>query len=154
MARLFLAVWPPPSALDMIRLVPRPNGAPVRWVADEAWHITLRFIGEADHREVSERLDHARLPQATARLGPAVGLLGNSVVMVPVAGLDVSFAVPRFALVASWLSDQLPESGLTRGEAHGYVREADLRHQGRAHGGHHPPLLRRGVGGDREGRIR
>lgn len=88
MARLFVAVSPPAQVIELLRGLPRDPDVPVRWVPEAQWHMTLRFIGEADPREVAERLDHARLPSAWARLGPAVTLLGPSVVMVPVAGLD------------------------------------------------------------------
>lgn len=51
-------------------------------------HVTLRFVGEADPDEVHPRLLAAELPRATLRYGPATELLGERVLVVPVAGAD------------------------------------------------------------------
>ena len=88
MARLFAAVWPPAAVVDQLGITPRPDVPGVRVVAPAQWHVTLRFFGEADPAEVQAGLDRARLPAATAVLGPAVRRLGKSTVVVPAAGLD------------------------------------------------------------------
>ncbi len=88
MARLFIAVQPAEQVVEALRELPRKDGPGVRWVRPENWHITLRFLGEADADEVAERLDRAALPVAHARYGPGVDLLFDRVVVVPVHGVD------------------------------------------------------------------
>jgi 2'-5' RNA ligase len=87
-SRLFVAVWPPPAFAEQLTSLPRPEQRGVRWVSPENWHVTLRFLGEADPEEVGGRLDGAALAPATATLGPVVQRLGRGLVVVPVAGLD------------------------------------------------------------------
>ncbi|HSL56757.1 MAG TPA: RNA 2',3'-cyclic phosphodiesterase [Acidimicrobiales bacterium] len=95
--RLFVAVTPPPEVLDAIATLPRPDEPGVRWVPREQWHVTLRFLGDADPDAVAAALDGAlgdgadRVPHATGarcELGPVVSRLGRSVVCVPASGLD------------------------------------------------------------------
>jgi 2'-5' RNA ligase len=57
-------------------------------VPPENWHVTLRFLGQADPAEVRARLDGTAFPAATAKLGPAVRRLGRGLVVAPVGGLD------------------------------------------------------------------
>lgn len=87
MERLFVAAWPDASVADALRAVPRPDARGIRWVPDEQWHVTLRFLGVCDRDDVADRLAAATLPRALARLGPAVDWLGPQLV-VPVAGVD------------------------------------------------------------------
>lgn len=103
MARLFVAVRPPPEVLDVVATLPRPDEAGARWVPPAQWHITLRFFGDADPDEAADVL--RRVPGALgaaadgieAVLGPAVSRLGRSVVCIPVAGLDGLAAAVRDA---------------------------------------------------------
>ena len=88
MTRLFVAVWPPREVLAALRRIPRPDEPGVRWVAPERWHMTLKFLGDADRGEVEAGLGAVELPAARAAVGPAVGRLGPSVVVLPVQGLD------------------------------------------------------------------
>ena len=88
-SRLFVAVWSPPAFAEQLAFLPRPEQRGVRWVPPENWHVTLRFLGEADPADVGGRLDGATLPPATATLGPVVQRLGRGLVVVPVAGLDL-----------------------------------------------------------------
>lgn len=60
----------------------------VRFVDPASWHITLRFLGDADMDEVEAALDEADLTAATAVIGPAVDVLGERALVVPVSGLD------------------------------------------------------------------
>lgn len=93
MARLFVAVRPPAEVLALLAELPRPDEPGVRWVPPAQWHVTLRFLGEADVGAARDAL--AALADATAgidrpvtaELGPAVSRLGRSVVCVPVQGL-------------------------------------------------------------------
>ena len=86
--RLFVAVWPPPELREQLDALPRPTEPGVRWEPPPLVHVTLRFLGAAHPAEVSEVLGAARLPLATASVGPAVSRLGRSVLCVPVAGLE------------------------------------------------------------------
>jgi 2'-5' RNA ligase len=87
-ARLFVAVWPPTDVVTALHTIPRPDERGVRWVAPATWHMTLRFLGDADPDAVASRLDATALPAAVARLGPTVSRFNRAFVVVPVAGLD------------------------------------------------------------------
>jgi len=66
----------------------------VRWVPAEHWHITLRFLGEADEGEAATALAGLVSPPAEVELGPQVRRLQRSVVCVPAHGLhDLAAAV-------------------------------------------------------------
>lgn len=97
MARLFLAVWPPRAVVERLAALPRPDEPGVRWVAPAHWHLTLRFLGEADPDVVDHALTDLPLPPARVTLGPVVSRLGRSVVVVPAAGLDDLAAAVRDA---------------------------------------------------------
>jgi 2'-5' RNA ligase len=85
---MFVAVWPSKPVTDRLRDVPQPNEPGVRWVPRTNWHVTLRFLGEVEADAVAARLAPARLPRATATLGPTVARLGRKLIVVPVAGVD------------------------------------------------------------------
>jgi 2'-5' RNA ligase len=65
----------------------------VRFVPPESWHLTLRFLGDADVDVVATALDRAVLPEATVTLGPAVDVLSERALVVPASGLDALAAV-------------------------------------------------------------
>lgn len=88
MARLFVAVWPTPDVIESLRALRRKDERGVRFVPPESWHITLRFLGEAHAEEVAERLDTVDFAACSARLGPAVDLLGRHSVIVPAGGIE------------------------------------------------------------------
>jgi 2'-5' RNA ligase len=98
MTRLFVAVWPPDDVVELLDDVERPRDQGVKWVPIENLHITLRFLGDADVDEVSDRLDHVLLPAATAVLGPAFDLLGERSLVTPVSGVDDLAAVVQQAV--------------------------------------------------------
>ncbi len=98
MSRLFVAIWPPDDVLDRFADIERPKDPGVKWVPQENLHITLRFLGDADVDEVSDRLDQVLLPTATAVLGPAFDLLGERSLITPVAGVDELATVVRQAV--------------------------------------------------------
>ena len=86
--RLFVAVWPPPEIIERLNGLDRPEVDGLRWTTAEQWHVTLRFLGDAD--EVAARDAFGRIGTAeptTAELGPATGRFGRRVLHVPVAGL-------------------------------------------------------------------
>lgn len=89
MARLFVAVWPPPPVVEAVALqVPRPPRSGLRWVPPHNWHVTLRFLGRADPDQAAQAVDQLRAEATEAVVGPAVTTLGRSIVCLPVAGLD------------------------------------------------------------------
>ena len=88
MARLFVAVWPPDDVVSELTALPRKDLRGVRFVRPENWHITLRFLGEADPDAVVGALDGVVFPPAVARLGPGVDVIAERAVVVPVAGVD------------------------------------------------------------------
>lgn len=63
--RLFVAVLPPPEALDELAaaVAPLRQEAPdLRWTGRQQWHLTLAFLGEVDERvlpDVTTRLERA-----------------------------------------------------------------------------------------------
>lgn len=88
-ARLFVAVWPPPAVLDLLSALPRPAVPGLRWTTPGQWHVTLRFLGSVDPDEASVAFGRvAPDGPVVARLGPAVGRFGATVLQVPVGGLD------------------------------------------------------------------
>lgn len=88
MARLFVAVWPPPEVVEELVALRRKDQRGVRFVPPENWHVTLRFLGDADPDEVIAALDDASLPAADARVGPGVDVFADRALVVPVHGLD------------------------------------------------------------------
>jgi 2'-5' RNA ligase len=96
MARLFLAVWPPEEVATELHSLHRKDQRGVRFVAPENWHVTLRFLGEANPDDVIGAVDGVALAPAHARLGPGVDVLAERMLVVPVDGLDdLAAAVTR-----------------------------------------------------------
>jgi 2'-5' RNA ligase len=97
---LFVAVRPPADVLRALHRLPRPDQPGVRWVPPDQWHVTLRFVGDADvgalDRALADRFG-APVAAPTCVLGPKVSRLGRSVVCVPAAGLDELAAAVREA---------------------------------------------------------
>ncbi|HUP74627.1 MAG TPA: 2'-5' RNA ligase family protein [Acidimicrobiales bacterium] len=94
--RLFVAVIPPANVLVVLAAIPREPRPDVRYTTREQWHVTLRFLGDADIGEATAALQRVDAPSVEAVLGPSVERLGRSVAMVPCAGLDeVAAAVRR-----------------------------------------------------------
>lgn len=87
MARLFLAVFPPADVVERLGEMERPEVEGVRWTKREQWHITLRFLGEAEAEDVNRSLRGFRGSAASVRLGPASRRLGARVLVLPASGL-------------------------------------------------------------------
>ena len=81
-------MWPPEEVVETLRSLPRKDQRGVRFVPPENWHVTLRFLGDADTDDVSAMLDTAVLPAAIARLGAGVDLLFDRLLAVPVTGVE------------------------------------------------------------------
>jgi 2'-5' RNA ligase len=98
--RLFVAVWPPPSVVEQVAALARPDLPGLRWTAPEQWHVTLTFLGSADLDTTRTALRGAALPSGAVpvSLGPATGRFGHRVVHIPVTGLDEVAAAVRVAL--------------------------------------------------------
>ena len=103
----------------------RPEDPVVRWTRQEAWHITLRFLGgvpPAAVPAVAAALGSLRdVPPVPAALGPATRRLGRSVLVLPVAGLEgLAAAVDGALEIAGMPSEPRPFRGhLTVARARG-----------------------------------
>jgi len=94
--RLFVAVWPPESVVEMLLGIDRPDVVDLRWTTEPQWHVTLRFLGEVDDPgPVVEAL--RVVPEVVrgggtgvrAALGPTSAWFpGRQVLQVPVRGLE------------------------------------------------------------------
>lgn len=122
-----MAVWPPAEVLDVVAAIPRPEARGVRWTRPDQWHVTLRFLGEVDDVGVAEAaLAKVATSSVTAVMGPVTGVLGRSILMAPVAGLDeVAEAVVASTADVGEPPDPRPFNGhltLARGKGPGPVR--------------------------------
>jgi 2'-5' RNA ligase len=97
MTRLFVAVWPSDAVLDRLSDLERPRDQGVRWLPAANLHVTLRFLGDADIDEVIAALDPVPLPAAMATIGPAIDVLAERSLMLPVSGVDDLAEVVRSA---------------------------------------------------------
>lgn len=87
-ARLFVGVWPDEHVAEALRLLHRKNQPGVRFVPEENWHLTLRFLGQADPDAVAAALIDVEVAPTKVSLGPVVDLLSDHSVVVPASGLD------------------------------------------------------------------
>src|SRR5262249_43931225 len=73
--RAFVAVVPPPEALDAVDAVVgtvREGLSAARWATRDQWHITLQFLGNrADLDATADALRAVAVASGTARLGTA-----------------------------------------------------------------------------------
>lgn len=88
MPRLFLAVFPPVEVVELLGGLERSEVEGLRWTGREQWHITLRFLGEAEQGDVEDSLREFRGSAASVRLGPASKRLGARVLVLPADGLS------------------------------------------------------------------
>ena len=82
-----MAVWPSDDVRERLRALPRKDRPGVRWVLPDNWHVTLRFLGDADPTEVEAALDAVAFESVDLRFGPGLDLLGERAIVVPVHGL-------------------------------------------------------------------
>ena len=111
MPRLFVAALPSRATVDVLRSAPRPDEPGVRWVPESNWHVTLRFLGEADTDEVTRSLRGTDAASCRAVLGPSVERLGERQIVVPVAGVDELAAAVRQATESIGQPDRRPFVG-------------------------------------------
>jgi len=86
--RLFVAVWPSDEACVDLSVLPRKDQPGFRFVPEENWHVTLRFLGDAHPREVAEALDGVTFPSTEVHLGPVVEYLGDDSLIVHATGCE------------------------------------------------------------------
>ncbi|WP_420452564.1 RNA 2',3'-cyclic phosphodiesterase [Ilumatobacter sp.] len=86
MSRLFVCLWPPDDVVDALCELHRKDQVGARFVPPENWHVTLRFLGDADPAEVAHALEGADLPPAFVELGPAVDIGDRGTLFVPATG--------------------------------------------------------------------
>jgi RNA 2',3'-cyclic 3'-phosphodiesterase len=87
-ARLFVAVWPPSGVLSALAAVRGADGPGVRWMGEEQWHVTLRFLGTVELAAALRALDEVRrVPGAIAVVQPSAVRLGREVLALSVDGL-------------------------------------------------------------------
>ena len=115
--RLFVAVVLPEAVADLVAALPRPERTDLRWTTRAQWHVTLRFLGQAQPDEVI-----AAVPDAlgllgadaapVAELGPATAwFAGRRVLQVPVGGLE-GLAAAVHEVTQPWgRPDEPPFSG-------------------------------------------
>lgn len=88
MTRLFVAVWPPEEVVADLTALPRKDQRGVRFVHPDNWHLTLRFLGDANPDAVIAALDGIEFDRTEIRIGPGVDLLGDHSLVLPATGLD------------------------------------------------------------------
>jgi 2'-5' RNA ligase len=86
--RLFVTAWPTPEVVEHVRRIDRAGWRDVRSIPEQNWHITLRFIGDAEASRAVDALRAATLPRATARVVSQLEVLDRTSLVVPVDGLD------------------------------------------------------------------
>ena len=59
-----------------------------RFVQPDNWHITLRFLGDAQPGVVIDALSGVQPAPAVAQIGPGVDCFDERVLVIPVTGLD------------------------------------------------------------------
>ncbi len=124
MTRLFVALWPPDHVVDVLLGLHRKDERDARFISPENWHVSLRFLGDAEPTAVTAALDRAHLEPVTARMGPAVDVMNERVLIAPVAGID------QLAAAVSAATRDLGTEPL-RKRFHGHISLARLRRNGR-----------------------
>jgi 2'-5' RNA ligase len=127
MSRLFVAVWPPEEVLEVVAALPRPEERGVRWSRPDQWHVTLRFLGEVeDVGEAVTAVDAVSASSVTATMGPVTEVLGRTILVAPVAGIEaVAEAVISATAEVGRSPETRPFNGhltLARGKRPGPVR--------------------------------
>ncbi|MGB3737151.1 MAG: RNA 2',3'-cyclic phosphodiesterase [Ilumatobacter sp.] len=88
MSRLFVCLWPPEEVVSVLEELHRKDQVGARFVRPENWHLTLRFLGNADPNDVAAALNRASFDATTVGLGPAVDVGNGPVLFVPATGAE------------------------------------------------------------------
>lgn len=94
MTRMFVALWPPPEAVQALVALDRPPAEGVRWSEPVQWMVALRPLGHVVAAAVVEPLRAALeaafdgAPAVDCVLGPVTQRLGGDWLSAPVSGLD------------------------------------------------------------------
>lgn len=88
MSRLFVGLWLPEHAREALEALHRKDQVGARFINPDNWHITLRFLGDADPNEVADRLRSTGFAATTVRMGPAVDIGRERTLFVPMSGTD------------------------------------------------------------------
>src|SRR6478735_2799993 len=129
MARLFVAVWPPPAVIQQLKALVRPELPNLRWTGPPQWHVTLRFMGSVDDVDAAvAAFDGIESAPVVATFGPKIGRFGDRVLHVSVDGLtELAAAVARATADIGEPPDPRPFHGhLTLARSRGRER-VDLR---------------------------
>jgi 2'-5' RNA ligase len=87
--RLFVAVWPPQSVVDLLAALERPALEGARWTTPDQWHVTLRFLGNMPSADpVLAAVAAAGARPAVASIGPDAERRNPAVLWLPVSGLS------------------------------------------------------------------
>lgn len=127
MTRLFIAAWPTDDLVDVLRGMSRKDRPGIRWVKPENWHVTLRFLGEAETDDVATRLGHLTFAETDVRYGPGIDVLHESSIVLPAHGFDA--LAGEVARLTSDLGTERPRKRFV-----GHLTLARLRRQGRIPG--------------------
>jgi RNA 2',3'-cyclic 3'-phosphodiesterase len=107
-----VAVWPPDEVLDALEALPRPALPGVRWTNRAQWHVTVRFLGDADAGEVITALDRVAAAPTEALLASRTQRLGRGVLCVYASGLeDLARAVANETAALGQPPDHRPFRG-------------------------------------------
>jgi 2'-5' RNA ligase len=60
----------------------------LRWTTEDQWHVTLRFLGEADVDDATATLSRVDAARCVAVMGPVTGRFGQATLHAPISGLD------------------------------------------------------------------
>jgi 2'-5' RNA ligase len=71
-----------------IRGLGRPAVDGLRWTTEDQWHVTLRFLGQADVDAATRSLGVVVADRTVATMGPATERFGQATLHAPVAGID------------------------------------------------------------------
>jgi 2'-5' RNA ligase len=98
MARLSIAVWPPPRIVTALAALDRPAVDGMRWSTPPQWMVKVRPLGTVNERLVPELAavldDELKgAPAVRCVLGPVTRLLGGQWLGAPVHGLEDLAAV-------------------------------------------------------------
>lgn len=88
MSRLFVCLWPPQGVVSELEALHRKDQVGARFIPPENWHVTLRFLGNADPDSVAAALRTATLDTAHIALGPAVDVGNGTTLFIPVSGAE------------------------------------------------------------------